>query len=275
MVGAFHGHAHNRKCQIDWHPINTEGEGCEHVFLSSNALARGMCHASRFHRHQAIEQHFAFWNEDKYEALTRFIWNHYQEATNMISTLTAELGVVKATFQLTNNDFRHLHAEECTYLELLKQPPIEDQLAIHYVQALDELETYKAEWKSAREAANGALSGVLEGNFSAISAAINQARIWVDLAYSKLQNAEALAAYLQTWLGLEARWQVGGEEYNHYKDKVALTKYHEALDKLERLVVMRLFKLSKISMSGTGYKLRRQISKALQQRSEGVWKAIM
>ena len=37
LVGAFHGHVHNRKCQLDWHPLytqgtgNTEGEGCEHV----------------------------------------------------------------------------------------------------------------------------------------------------------------------------------------------------------------------------------------------------
>jgi hypothetical protein len=39
MVGAFHGHAHNCLCQLDWHPAyieglgNTEGEGCEHIFL--------------------------------------------------------------------------------------------------------------------------------------------------------------------------------------------------------------------------------------------------
>jgi hypothetical protein len=75
MVGSFHGHAHNRKCQLDWHPMyiegtgHTEGEGCEHVFSSSNELACGVRHASQFHWHQAIEQHFGFWNEDKYEAL--------------------------------------------------------------------------------------------------------------------------------------------------------------------------------------------------------------
>ncbi|KAI5986630.1 hypothetical protein EDD15DRAFT_2389827 [Pisolithus albus] len=45
MVGTFHGHAHNRLCQLDWHPMyiegagNTEGEGCEHVFSAFNELA--------------------------------------------------------------------------------------------------------------------------------------------------------------------------------------------------------------------------------------------
>jgi len=76
MVGAFHGHAHNRMCQLDWHPQyiqgtgHTEGEGCEHVFAASNELARSTRHATSFHRHQAIEQHFTFWDADKYAALS-------------------------------------------------------------------------------------------------------------------------------------------------------------------------------------------------------------
>ena len=49
---------------------HTEGEGCEHVFSSSNELARSTRHATPFHRHQAIEQHFAFWDDDKYAALS-------------------------------------------------------------------------------------------------------------------------------------------------------------------------------------------------------------
>ncbi|KAH7903561.1 hypothetical protein BJ138DRAFT_1020425 [Hygrophoropsis aurantiaca] len=77
MVGAFHGHAHNRKCQLCWHPMyisgtgHSEGEGCEHIFSSSNDLARGTRHASAFHRHQAIEEHFAFWDTDKYATLSK------------------------------------------------------------------------------------------------------------------------------------------------------------------------------------------------------------
>ncbi|KIK73058.1 hypothetical protein PAXRUDRAFT_37086 [Paxillus rubicundulus Ve08.2h10] len=76
-------------------------------------------------------------------------------------------------------------------------------------------------------------------------------------------------------LGLETRWQVGGEEYNYFKEEATLGKYCEALNELEHLVVMRLFELSKLSISGTGYKLRQKISKALQWRSEAIWKAIV
>jgi Kyakuja-Dileera-Zisupton transposase len=78
-VGAFHGHAHNRACQLQWHPLyvkgmgRSEGEGCERIFAASNAIARGTRHASQFHRHQAIEEHFRFWDEDKYACLSEYL----------------------------------------------------------------------------------------------------------------------------------------------------------------------------------------------------------
>ena len=37
-----------------------------------------------------------------------------------------------------------------------------------------------------------------------------------------------------------------------YKEEATLSKYREALDEVERLVVMRLFELSKLGMSQTG-----------------------
>jgi hypothetical protein len=76
MVGAFHGHAHNRACQLEWHLLymegtgHADGEGCEQVFSSSNDLTRGTRHMTRFHRHQAIEEHFNFWDQDKYTNLS-------------------------------------------------------------------------------------------------------------------------------------------------------------------------------------------------------------
>ena len=96
MVGAFHRHAHNRLCQLDWHPTyiegagNTEGEGCEHVFSVSNELAQSMWHATWFHHHQAIEEHFAFWNEDKYEALSTYPSHQFILIDNSISAFYSE-----------------------------------------------------------------------------------------------------------------------------------------------------------------------------------------
>ncbi|KIY47775.1 hypothetical protein FISHEDRAFT_28253, partial [Fistulina hepatica ATCC 64428] len=51
-------------------------------------------------------------------------------------------------------------------------------------------------------------------------------------------------------------------------------RYRRALDELERLVVQRLLELTKLNMSGVGYKLREKIRKALQARSEAIRKAL-
>ncbi|OCH84142.1 hypothetical protein OBBRIDRAFT_701500, partial [Obba rivulosa] len=51
-------------------------------------------------------------------------------------------------------------------------------------------------------------------------------------------------------------------------------EYNRALDNLERLVVQRLFELTKAGMSGIGYKLREKIGKALKARAEAIKKAL-
>jgi hypothetical protein len=71
LVGAFHGHAHNRLCQSRFLATYVEGlgledlEGCERFFSKSNALAPGTRHASTFHRRQAISEYARF--TDKFE----------------------------------------------------------------------------------------------------------------------------------------------------------------------------------------------------------------
>ncbi|KAJ7812493.1 hypothetical protein B0H14DRAFT_3090485 [Mycena olivaceomarginata] len=60
LVGSFHGHAHNRLCQLSFLATYVEGlgledlEGCERYFSRSNALAKSVRYASKFHRRQEI-----------------------------------------------------------------------------------------------------------------------------------------------------------------------------------------------------------------------------
>jgi hypothetical protein len=59
--------------------------------------------------------------------------------------------------------------------------------------------------------------------------------------------------FLEDQLGLQgARWSEASGEYRETKQKVAERNYHRALDELERLVIQRLFELSKLNVSGTG-----------------------
>lgn len=63
LVGAFHGHAHNRRCQLAFLATYVEGlgledlEGCERFFSLSNALASSTRYSSIFHRRQAIVEY--------------------------------------------------------------------------------------------------------------------------------------------------------------------------------------------------------------------------
>ncbi|RDB19588.1 hypothetical protein Hypma_013286 [Hypsizygus marmoreus] len=277
MVGAFHGHAHNRLCQLHWHPLyipgtgHTEGEGCEHVFSSSNDLARGTRHATGFHRHQAIEEHFNFWDEDKYANLSQYLQNHYREAVAAIRTLEAELHIIQEELGIADDDFIKYFEAEKAYLQGLKEPSPVVTLKGQYVKALIDLSQCKKEWIDARAAANSVFTSVAPAN---IHTAIARVHRRVDSAYAKLQNAETLVGSLEESLNIEERWTEASPDYKEYYQQNVLTNYTKALDELERLVVMRLFELTKMSTSGTGYKLRRQIGKALQRRSEAIRNAL-
>jgi hypothetical protein len=143
------------------------------------------------------------------------------------------------------------------------------------------------EWNDARAGANDVFTSPASGQIHLI---LNQARRRIDTAYSKLQNAESYVETIENTLQIEERWTEASPEYKAFFQETVLTNYERALDDLERLVVMRLFELAKMSSSGTGtpfalllkyvkqtllgYKLRRQIGKALQRRSEAIKNAI-
>ncbi|KAJ7722863.1 hypothetical protein B0H14DRAFT_2642048 [Mycena olivaceomarginata] len=86
-----------------------------------------------------------------------------------------------------------------------------------------------------------------------------QRRHAVEVAVKSL----AAVQDLEVKLDITTRWVPGCEEW----DRAAKLR---ALDQLQGLVVARLFELTKVNMSGTGYKLRKHIAKALQVRSKAV-----
>lgn len=53
-------------------------------------------------------------------------------------------------------------------------------------------------------------------------------------------------------MGIETRWIAGSQEWNDAAELVATRRYRCAVDTLEKLVVQRLFELTKTNMSGTG-----------------------
>lgn len=98
----------------------------------------------------------------------------------------------------------------------------------------------------------------------------------------------------ETRLGIRERWVRGSDEWSRHESMFRNRQYQRCLDDLERLVVSRMFELTKMNMSGTGkqrqdsnprsksalkftdilryigYKMRKHIAKALQARSHAI-----
>ena len=77
-VDAFHGHAHNRLCQLSnpHHPLFLKGFGledlstCERIFAGTNPVTRLIRHASHFHWLQFLDLQMDQWDKDKYLELS-------------------------------------------------------------------------------------------------------------------------------------------------------------------------------------------------------------
>ncbi|KAF8427609.1 hypothetical protein L210DRAFT_3419850 [Boletus edulis BED1] len=74
--------------------------------------------------------------------------------------------------------------------------------------------------------------------------------------------------------GIQRHWSADDPEYIAVQDYARHRTFIRAVEELEGLVVQRLFELSKANLAGTGYKMRKHISKALTRRSATIRTAL-
>ncbi|KAJ7066080.1 hypothetical protein C8F01DRAFT_1345908 [Mycena amicta] len=93
LVGSFHGHAHNRWCQLGHLASYLEGmgledfEGCERCFSRSNSLSNSCRYATPFHWKQEIATYFKQTdNAETYANLSNFLCNNYKQALGLLAT---------------------------------------------------------------------------------------------------------------------------------------------------------------------------------------------
>ncbi|KAI6143575.1 hypothetical protein BKA82DRAFT_4331131 [Pisolithus tinctorius] len=271
LVNAFHGHAHNRLCQLD----NLTTYVARGLFSKSNALAPSTRYVSIFHRRQAIACYFEHNDElEVYANLTKFLLNNYKQALDLLSNgrltlerLMRELGVSDPdTFKLWLD-------EEREYLGSLLREPVEETLQMEYWQRLvnlagssKHLESILSTWTVIM--ANDAASPRSD------SSATRKAETVRRHAQENYEKDLKAVQELEGRLEITRRWVPEDEEWQAAARLVANRKYQWALDNVERLVVSRIFELSKMNQSGTGYKLRKHIGKALQTRSAAIRAAL-
>ncbi|KAG2342409.1 hypothetical protein BDR05DRAFT_976534 [Suillus weaverae] len=281
LVGAFHGHAHRRLCQLFSLTTYIKGLGledletCERTFSKSNSLASALRYASVFHRQQAIDTYFEHNdNFEVYANLSDFLYNNYKQALDILNDRDATLPNLMRDLKVTDETvFEHWLEEEKVYLRGLTREPEVETLQMEYWQRLVNLTASKE---------------TLDAAITAFQGSLHLDAVPYDVQAKNTRNAESarrhaledherhlkLVQALECKLEIEKRWTPHDAEWQRVGRLVANRKYQRALDHLEGLVVARIFELTRMNRAGTGYKLRKHIAKALQTRSVAIRTAL-
>ncbi|KAJ3734941.1 hypothetical protein DFJ43DRAFT_1130337 [Lentinula guzmanii] len=280
LVGAFHGHAHSRLCQTSHLCTYIKGLGIEHLeqcetfFSESNELASSVHHMSVFHRRQAIAR-FCYHHDnlEAYSRLSKFLVDNYKQAVDIQATLPALAKTMSDLGIPSVDTFNQWLKEEKDYLSGLKKEPAEETVQMEYYKKLVKLED--AEFKLI--AATREWVSYTPGNISQAFGRADQTRRIETQRQHAIENRDDLKKEVRTLevqLGVKDWWTSGSEDWEKAKKMVVMAKYQRALDKLEGLVVARLFELTKLNMSRTGYKLQTYIANALKARSQAIRTAV-
>ncbi|KAJ7120518.1 hypothetical protein C8R43DRAFT_959950 [Mycena crocata] len=278
LVGSFHGHAHNRLCQLKFLATYVEGmgledlEGCERFFSRSNGLAKSCRYASRFHRQQEITTYVKhFDSTETYANLSKFLCTNYRQALAILKTESTLKIWMKQEGVRDYAEFHSWLEEETAYLMDLKDAPKTniETLEMEYVQKLINL--------SASEAKHTVLVGEAKRarrDDAPYTPGVPKVELARRHAREKMEKDLDCVRELEGALDIVERWTTRSAKWEETTEAIKKRKYQLALDALELLIVERIFELTKMNQSQTGYKMRKHIAKALQARSKAVRNAI-
>ncbi|KAG8717226.1 hypothetical protein FRC09_014581 [Ceratobasidium sp. 395] len=270
--GAFHGYAHERPCQLLWHPLWRDGAGmedfeeCERFFSHSNAVARCTQHGSKYNRRQQIHQHMESSDKECLANMGRFLFKKFKSAVAQLDESLDRRNQAMEAFDIREEEFAIFIEEELKYLKALPSERPEDTNAIDYITAL--------ETKAELEDKIAALASAPASSFAKPGKSIDQ----VIGAHRRDLTSRILVVHenireLEIALDVEDRWT---PQHPKWQEAIKLRNERElqaAVDTVERLGVERLLEMEKM-LGGAGYKLREMISKSLASRSEMIRTAL-
>ncbi|KAJ6470477.1 hypothetical protein C8R45DRAFT_1055093 [Mycena sanguinolenta] len=278
LVGSFHGHAHNRLCQLSFLATYVAGigledlEGCERFFSRSNGLAKSCRYASRFHRQQEITTYAKHVDSfETYANLSKFLCMNYRQVLSILKTESTLRAWMREEGVDGVERFGEWLKEEKVYLEGLKTAAKMDAetLEMEYVQKLVNLSVSEAKYQMVAAEARRA-----RGDDGTYTPGVRKEELARRHAQEKMEKDLERVQELERVLDVEQRWTVTSPKWTATMVEIKKRKYHMALDALELLIVERIFELTKMNQLQTGYKMRKHIAKALQARSKAVKNAI-
>ncbi|EJD44351.1 hypothetical protein AURDEDRAFT_65395 [Auricularia subglabra TFB-10046 SS5] len=257
-LNAFHGYGHNRLCQLGHHPLYQLGFGledleiCERFFSWINGVGGVVRHASHYHWLQAIFLGMQQWDEDKYHELSKFLYNNARQAIRLKEEYEPILDQFMLRTGYTTTDIEGWNAEERAYLQGLQTEPEEVGLTMEYIAMLTELEAADQQEIAAKRLSPAAVTKLYKAR--------------VDAHHKYMKILEAVVA-LEGVLDISVRWTPTSREYQDGLVQMAERDWRRALDRLELLMVQRMFELAKTHVFGTG-------AKGLKSRSQAIRTAV-
>ncbi|KAG6843747.1 hypothetical protein H0H87_001002, partial [Tephrocybe sp. NHM501043] len=153
--------------------------------------------------------------------------------------------------------------EEKVYLQSLNKEPEEETLKMDYYQQLVNLENFH--WQAYDPTTSQKQPGMKQK--ASLKTCLQHVLEDVEWATATVQELEVKMGIQQQWTPTSPEWVQAGL-------KVGQWQYQQCLNELEWLVVSRIFKLTKMNMSQTGYKQRKHLGKALKARSQAICTAL-
>ncbi|KAJ3890688.1 hypothetical protein GG344DRAFT_48941, partial [Lentinula edodes] len=275
VIGTMHGYAHERACQLVFLMLYIvgvgleDGEGCERYFSVTNSLAPITRYQSIFHRRQSIAE-FAYYHDlQTYSNLSKFIYGNYKQALRIICSKHLVRSRMQESGISSPEVFYAWLVEEGEYLRNLCKTPPKETIEMEYFAKLDALQSCQRRLAEVRKA------------WIPYSATARDKTNTLETKHrNEQENERKLIADVQALeerLEISSRWIEGSEQWLKAKKMVGEAEYQKALDKLEGLLVARMFEMGRLNSSMLlciGYKMRKHIAKAMKTRSKSIQAAM-
>ena len=258
-VPAFHAYSHNHACQLLYHPYNIAGMGIEdvetleRVFSGSNILAPITCYMSPFRRRLFIEAYLRQWDEDKKLNTGTFILGNYTQALEILEQETAVLKSLE--YQgITHDDIKRWQPDELDFFARLGEEPSYNIHAIAYVELLQKLRDLENKRHNTSVQFFNCDSTTAPTDYNHEMSTTRKAESQRRHINDQLERVSTELCECEVILGIERgnRWTPATPEYIETLKYLRERKYHRALNKLQRLLVLRMFELSKLNVAKTG-----------------------
>jgi hypothetical protein len=219
-------------------------EVCERFFSLSNNCAGITRYTTAYHRRQILDTHFRDSDEARKLAIGKFIYNNYRDALTRISKITETFQTLELVDLVEKGTFADYLREEREALFSLSLEPLEEQAQFNYITALNKYWEKQAAWNTEINKA-GLFPGTLVGLSTPLPPKVQSALV-------EYNEASAVAGQLESYLKIPCRWEPDSVEYQQAVEAANERKWRQSLDRLQRLVIQRLFELQKANLVSTG-----------------------